>query len=320
MSRRVRVFAGVLAAVTSVVSLGAGGAVGGEVAVAPSVVSVPAVSGQHPVLKRKIAIARFTNISRYGKSLLADSDRDPLAEQAADMLTARLVESGKFMVFERSATEALQREMALAGGRSSSPTGVDAVVIGSVTEFGRKVDGAAGFLNSSLRQTATGTVEVRLVDVRTGQAFFSSKGTGSASTTAKEVAGFGSRAGYDATLNDKAISAAISDLINNLIAKLSERRWSSDVLQVRKGGTVLISGGSAQGLSIGDRFDVETKGEVITSGQSGLPITLPGDHLAQIEIVSFFGDQPENEGAVAKIVDGGLGDHLPKDLIVVERK
>ena len=285
---------------------------------APAAPPAAVAPASHPVLKRKIAIVRFTNISHYGKSFLSDSNDDPLAQQAADMLTARLVETGKFMVFERSATEALQKEMAASGGKSSAPTGVDAVVIGSITEFGRKVDGEAGFLNSSMRQTATATVEVRLVDVRTGQAFFSGRGSGVSSTTAKEVAGFGSRAGYDATLNDKAISAAISDLINNVVAKLEERKWSSDVLQLRPGGGIVISGGPAQGLTVGQHFNLETRGETITSGQTGLPITLPGETVGEIEIVSFFGDQPEAQGAIAKLVRGNLQGVAAKSLVVKE--
>lgn len=289
---------------------------------APTAQTGQVASGPDPapqrVLKRKVAIARFTNISRYGKSLLSDGDRDPLAEQAADMLTARLVESGKFLVFERSAQSQLGQEATNLGAKASAQTGVDAVIIGSVTEFGRKLDGVAGFLNSTIRQTASATVEVRLVDVRTGQAFFSTKGVGNADTTAKEVAGFGGRAGYDATLNDKAISAAISDLINNVVARLSERRWSSDVLQIRK-DTIFISGGPSQGLAVGDRFVVETRGETLVSGQTGLPITLPGEQVAEVELVSFFGDQPTSEGALARITSGSLAGRASKDLVVVEK-
>ncbi|KRA62102.1 curli production assembly protein CsgG [Caulobacter sp. Root656] len=277
--------------------------------------SASAVS--QPLLKRKIAIGRFSNTTRYGKALLLDSEKDPLADQAADMLTARLVDSGKFIVFDRGDLDGLQREQA-AAGLSTKLTGVDTLVVGSVTEFGRKVEGKSGFLNSKMRQTASATVEVRLVDVQTGRAFFSTKGTGSASVEVGEVAGFGSKAGYDSTLNDKAISAAISDLMTNVLQRLQERRWSSDVLQVR-GGQVFISGGPAQGLKIGDRLRLETRGEVLTSAQTGLPIRLPGQSVATLEIVSFFGDDSESEGAVARIVDGqAVGD--PKTFLVVETR
>ncbi|CAN5311364.1 hypothetical protein BH10PSE4_BH10PSE4_17030 [soil metagenome] len=280
--------------------------------VAPS-----AGSSNIAVLKRKIAIGRFSNTTRYGKALLLDAEKDPLADQAADMLTARLVDSGKFIVFDRSDLDGLQREQEAAGA-STKLIGVDALVVGSVTEFGRKVEGKSGFLNSKMRQTASATVEVRLVDVQTGRAFFSTKGTGSASVEVGEVAGFGSKAGYDSTLNDKAISAAISDLMTNVLQRLQERRWYSDVLQVR-GGQVFISGGHTQGLKVGDRLKLEMRGEIFTSAQTGLPIRLPGQLVATLEIISFFGDGSESEGAVTRIVDGqAIGD--PKTFLVVENR
>jgi curli biogenesis system outer membrane secretion channel CsgG len=257
----------------------------------------------HPVLKRKIAIGRFSNSTRYGKALLLDSERDPLADQAADMLTARLVDAGTFLVFERGDLNVLSQEQATTP--NAKLVGVDTLVVGSVTEFGRTVEGKAGFLNSKTRQVATAAVEVRLVDVRTGQAFFSTTGRGTASVEASEVAGFGGRAGYDSRINDKAISAAISDLMTNVIQKLQERRWFTDVLQVN-GRELMMSGGPSQGLKVGDVLSVEVKGRTVVSGQTGLPLTLPGRAVARVQVVSFFGDNPQEEGAVGRIVDGEL--------------
>lgn len=231
------------------------------------------------------------------------------------MLTARLVETGQFMVFERGDVDAVRREQdQSAGGKL---VGVDALIVGSVTEFGRKLEGKAGFLNSKTRQIATATVEVRLVDVSTGQAFFSTSGNGSASVEVGEVAGFGSRAGYDATLNDRAISAAITDLMTNVMQKLQERRWFTDILQVRS-DQVFMSGGRSQGLKAGDILAVELQGETITSGQTGLPIRLPGQQVARVEVVSFFGDGPEGEGTIARITQGQVPGGNLKALRVVE--
>lgn len=293
---------------------------------AASIYGVPAVAQdaivspvqvERPTLKRKVAIGRFSNATRYGKALLLSNEEDPLAKQASDMLTARLVDSGKFIVFERSDVDAIQKEQAV-NGATQKLVGVDALIVGSVTEFGRKVEGQSGFLNSKMRQVASATVEVRLVDVATGHAFFSTKGQGSAVVEAKEIAGFGSQAGYDSTLNDKAISSAISDLMTNVINRLSERRWVSDVLRVSD-NQVLISGGPSQGLKIGDVLRIETIGETLTSGQTGLPITLPGQVLGKVRIVSFFGEDKMSEGAVTTLVEGKItGD--AKTMIVVEDK
>lgn len=272
-----------------------------------------------PTLKRKIAIGRFSNSTRYGKALLLDGEADPLANQAADMLTARLIDSGQFMVFERDDLGAIGKELASTEHVASKLVGVDTLIVGSITEFGRKIEGKAGFLNSQTRQIASATVEVRLVDVRTGQAFFSTSGAGTASVEAGEVAGFGSRAGYDSTLNDKAISAAVSDLITNVMQKLQARRWFTDVLQVR-GDQVFISGGAAQGLKIGDVYLVERRGEVVTSGQTGLPISLPGQVVGRVEVLSFFGDDSAAEGAIARILQGQIAPGDIKSLRVIEAR
>jgi curli biogenesis system outer membrane secretion channel CsgG len=270
-----------------------------------------------PTLKRKIAIGRFSNSTRYGKALLIDGERDPLADQAADMLAARLVDTGQFMVFERGDLGAVAREQG--ASESAKLVGVETLLVGSVTEFGRKVEGKSGFLNSRMRQVASATVEVRLVDVATGQAFFSTSGTGAADVEAGEVAGFGSRAGYDSTLNDRAISAAISDLMTNVVQKLQERPWFTDILQVR-GDQVLMSGGTSQGLKVGDVLVVELQGETMTSGQTGMPIRLPAQEIARVQVLSFFGDSAEAEGTVARVIQGQVRADNLKAIRVVEAR
>ncbi len=281
-----------------------------------TVVSAPAPSV--PILKRKIAVGRFSNATNYGRALLLEGESDPLANQASDMLMARLTDSGKFLVFERGDLQAIQKERTLQSRIPSPLVGVDALIIGSVTEFGRKIEGETGFLSSTKRQSASATVEIRIVDVQTGQAFFSTKGSGTATVEAGEVAGFGSRAGYDATLNDKAISAAVSDLINNVMQKLEERPWHTDILDA-DGSMVTISGGPTQGLKLGDQLRVERPGKTVVSQQTGLPITLPGEQVAQIQVVSFFG-QGTAEGATARVTSGQVTHDQMQDLVVTEAR
>lgn len=252
-------------------------------------------------LKRKIAIGRFSNETRYGRSLLRDSQGDPLGKQALDILTGQLVSTGRFLVFERPDLEQIKKEQRQFGG--GNLIGVDALVLGSITAFGRSEKGKSGFLSSTKIQLARATVNIRLADVRTGQVFFSTNGTGQATTESGEVAGFGSRARYDATLNDKALTAAISETVNQLVTKLEARPWRTDILKV-EGNRVFISGGARQGIKIGDELVVIREGERIKSGQSGLEITLPGQEIARIQINALFGDNETNEGSVAHIIQG----------------
>lgn len=261
---------------------------------------------ERPTLRRRVAVGRFSNATNYGRALLRPGERDPLADQVADMLVSRLVESERFLVFERSDIELIQSEQRIAGDEASELVGVDTLIVGSVTEFGRRTEGQAGFLSSTMRQAVDARVQLRLVDVDSGYAFFSVDGVGSATNEAGEVAGFGSRAGYDGTLNDRAISAAVDDLVNNIIIELQDRPWRTDILDVR-GDQIFIAGGPQTGIGLGDQFDVVLRGETVRSRQTGLPITLPGTVQARIEVTGFFGEGELSEGSIARLVSGTLG-------------
>lgn len=282
-------------------------------AAAQKQVSAPTVK----TLKRKVAIGRFTNETRYGKTFQVDGSNDPLGKQASDMLATRLVSSQKFLVFERPDLEKLKAEQAIL--KDSGLIGVDALILGSVTEFGRGTTGKSGFLSATKVQTARAKVEVRLVDARTGYIFFTTTGTGEASTESGEVAGFGSKADYDGTLNDRAIAAAISDVQNGLINKLEERAWRTDILKL-DGNQIYISGGSRQGLKVGDRLAILQKGETIKSTQTGFDIALPAKVVGQVKVTSLFGENETNEGAVTELISGAAGDTEKNGLYISEIK
>jgi curli biogenesis system outer membrane secretion channel CsgG len=266
--------------------------------------------------KQKVAIIRFTNETNYGKALMTDADFDRLGKQASDMLASRLVKSGNFMVFERSDIKKIQQEQAISGG---GLIGVDTVIVGSVTEFGRSITGKTGFMSSTKMQMAKAKVEIRLVDIKTGQAFFSASGAGEAITESGEIAGYGSRAAYDATLNDRAIAAAITDVIDKLVSTLEEKAWRTDILNIEN-GQVFISGGARQGIKVGDTLKVMSPGQKVKSKQTGMEISLPGKQVATIRVISFFGENENDEGSICEIVSGSIDPSLAAKLYVAEVK
>jgi curli biogenesis system outer membrane secretion channel CsgG len=265
--------------------------------------------------KIKVAVGRFTNESNYGRSLLTDAELDRIGKQASDMLSSRLVQSGQFVVLERTDLNKVLKEQEIAG--DAKLVGSDTLIIGSVTEFGRSVGGKVGFLSSTKVQTAKAKVDIRLVDVKTSHAYFSAIGAGEASTESGEIAGFGSRADYDATLNDRAIGAAISDVIDRLVSKLRERKWRTDILDV-KGEQVFIAGGRHQGIRKGDLLDVMEAGDTVKSRQTGFDVTLPPRKVATLRVVSLFGDTETDEGAVCEVAGGTLPTPLSPKLYVAE--
>ncbi|HQF83515.1 MAG: CsgG/HfaB family protein [Smithellaceae bacterium] len=277
-------------------------------------------AAQIPVVKqykRKIAIARFSNESNYGRSLMTDQDYDRIGKQASDMLAAKLIMSNKFIVLERTDLSKIIKEQAISG--DATLVGVDALIIGSVTEFGRSVAGKVGFLSSTKVQVARAKVEARLVDVKTGHAFFSAAGVGQADTESGEIAGFGSRADYDATLNDRAISAAISDMLDRVVSTLEDRPWKTDILDI-KDAQVFISGGKKQGIQIGDVLQVMQQGTTVRSKQTGFAMNLPPEKIAEIKVSGFFGSDESNEGSICQLISGSINSANIDKIFVEEVK
>lgn len=103
------------------------------------IVETPAsqVQDDGMVLKRKVAIGRFSNETQYAKGIFYDKENDPMGKQALDILSAKLASSGKFILLERSDLSTLLEECQKNGGGAAT-IGADYMIIGSITEFGRK--------------------------------------------------------------------------------------------------------------------------------------------------------------------------------------
>lgn len=270
---------------------------------------------QEPVLKRKVAIARFGNEAQYGKSALFGINNDYNAEkQATDVLSAKLTQSGKFILLERSDLDKINKETTTFNLQSMN-IGADYLIVGSVTEFGRKNVSDTGVFSRSKIQTAYAKVSVRLVDVKTGQIVFAQEGSGEADSEAGSAFGVGKHVGYDSTLNDKAISAAISSVVDGIMQNLLAKPWRSYVLSVENGG-VIIAGGAKQGLKIGDTLSVYGQGKQMKNPQTGMMIELPGSKIADIQVVSQFGSSDTDEGSVCQIINGAISNSSLKDMYV----
>lgn len=270
---------------------------------------------QEPVLKRKVAIARFGNEAQYGKSALFGINNDYNAEkQATDVLSAKLTQSGKFILLERSDLDKINKETTTFNLQSMN-IGADYLIVGSVTEFGRKNISDTGVFSRSKIQTAYAKVSVRLIDVKTGQIVFAQEGSGEADSEAGSAFGVGKHVGYDSTLNDKAISAAISSVVDGIMQNLLAKPWRSYVLSVENGG-VIIAGGANQGLKIGDTLSVYGQGKQMKNPQTGMMIELPGSKIADIQVVSQFGSSDTDEGSVCQIINGAISNSSLKDMYV----
>lgn len=251
---------------------------------------LPVSAQTERTIKRKVAIGRFSNETQYGKGMFYDKENDPMGKQAMDILSSKLASSGKFILLERGDLDVLVAE----SGDKMDKIGADYVILGSITEFGRQTKGKEQVFSTTKSQVVEAGVSVRLVETATGLIVYSDEAKGYAETTTKTTLGLGSTAGYDASLSDKAISAALSQLVDNIINKCMDTPWKSFLLD-GEDGTYIMSGGASQGIKPSDKFIVYKRGKTVTNPQTGMKVELPGTQVGEVTVTSTFGNSVENE-------------------------
>lgn len=285
------------------------------------IIETPATTVQDEgmVLKRKVAIGRFSNETQYAKGVFYDKEKDPMGKQALDILSSKLAASGKFLLLERSDLSSLLEECQK-GGNAAATIGADYMIIGSITEYGRKNTGKNGVFTSQKTQTVEAAVSIRLVDVSTGVIIYSDEAKGSAELTTKTTMGVGGQAGFDATLSDKAISEAIGQLVENIINKCTNSPWKTYFL-FYDSDAILIAGGATQGIKEGMTFNIKTQGKQVKNPQTGIMITLPGKTVGTAKVLMTGGDTPETEYSFVEVTsDEKIDANTMSNYIIEQQK
>ena len=282
---------------------------------------------QEHSLKRKVSIARFSNETQYGQGSLFNNNFQKIGKQAMDILSTKLTKTGKFLMFERPDIEEVTNDLKIRVSDDNSENSTktfkdfnilsDYIIVGSVSEFGRKNTSQTGVFSRTKKQTANAKVNVRLIDVKTGQIIYAEEGSGEAFSEVGTVLGGGSHAGYDSSLNDKALDAAISKLVSNIVENLLDKPWRAYVLEVNS-KEIIMSGGHSQNIRIGDVFVVKKRGRIVKNPQSGLELELPGDEIGKIEVKSFYGKTANDEISFCKLIEGDLSNYKISDIYIEE--
>ena len=228
----------------------------------------PARQVTHKGPKLRVGIVDFVNKSSYGAGRLGTS--------ASDILTTELFKTGAFILVERAQLRQVLGEQSLGqtgvvnaetAAQAGKVLGLNALVTGSISQFGVSTGGADYGVYKQKVQTAKCTVDVRVVDASTGQLLFADSGRGEFEKKAQEVLGMGSRAGYDETLGQEALRSAITKFMDNLVQRLQSVDWSGAVAMV-SGTDVYINAGRDVGLNPGDVLMVQTLGQEIIDPQT----------------------------------------------------
>lgn len=177
-----------------------------------------------------VSVGQFANHSIFQSGVFA-SGSDRLGPQAQTILETSLQEAGCYRVLNRSNMNALKAESGYAG-QAQKIMGARYVITGDVVEFGRKTTGDRqlwGILGHGKTQVAYAKVNISVVDVKTSAVVRSATGAGEYALSNRDVLGFGSTAGYDATLTGKVLSLAIREAVNDLTAAIDNGQWKPEL-------------------------------------------------------------------------------------------
>jgi len=252
--------------------------------------------------KKRVAVVKFQEKSAYG--------RGRLGEAVQDILMTELSKSGLFILVSRGGDLDLvldEQDLGMSGvvkeetgAKSGEVLGLNAIVTGAVSQFGVKQKSATYLIGASKTQTAEAIVDVRVVDATTGQVIFAESGTGVHEESSTQVLGIGGAKGYDETLEGKALRAAVSQFIDNLIQRMEAIPWSGKIAAV-DGGEIAVNAGQKTGLVIGYRLRVFGEGQEVIDPDTKLSLgRKPGREKGEIVVTGFFGE----DAAICRQVGG----------------
>jgi len=250
--------------------------------------------------KRRIGVVEFENKTAYGQHRLG--------QVASDILITELVKSDKFIVVERDKINKIMEEQKFQNsGIVDSQTavklgqilGLEAIVVGAVTEFGVRKEGSDYLLAQSKQQVAEVSVDIRVIDVQTGQIILADSGKGITKSKKASFLGMGTRGGYDETLEGEALRAAIVKFVDNISNQLNKKPWSAMIADAY-GDEVYINAGSNSNIDIGLKLSCYKQGKEIRDPKSNIIIGYREEYIGDFEVIRYCGDS--GDCSVAKAI------------------
>jgi curli biogenesis system outer membrane secretion channel CsgG len=265
-----------------------------------------------------------------------------------DMLVDRLVNDGKYSVIERKALDKILAEQNFSNSDRADPSsaarigkllGVNAIIVGSITQFGRDDKstgvGGGGFgrfgvgLGKVKKSDAKAVVQItaRLVDVNTGEILASAQGLGQSKRSSTSLGGFGAGSGggggglvdmhssnFGATIIGEATNAAVTDVAGKLDAssdKLPTVAIAVDGMVADvNGNTLILNVGKNNGLQVGDVLKVNRTGKEIKDPATGKVLRRVDTPLGQVTITEV--DDTSSEGTYSGTAGVKVGDRVKK--------
>jgi curli biogenesis system outer membrane secretion channel CsgG len=248
-----------------------------------------------------------------------------------------MVKDGTFSVIERKKLDAILQEQNFSNSDRANPTsaakigrvlGVNAIVVGSITQFGLEdkslnVGGIVGRLGGfgggkvgTKEGKATVVIDARLVDVNTGEILAVASGKGSSKRSGLLLGGGGGGGGgygaggidmgssnFQDTILGEATRAAVSDLSTQLISQAGRVEGTTVAIEGlvadATGDTIIINVGKSAGVTLGMKLTVERVTREVKDPASGKVLRKITSPVGEIQITEV-----DDTSAVAKVLSG----------------
>jgi curli biogenesis system outer membrane secretion channel CsgG len=297
--------------------------------------------------KKLVAVLDFDygTVQSYVSSIYG-SNQD-VGKGITDMLVEKLLKDGNYRIIERKALDKILAEQNFSNSDRADPAtaqklarilGVDAIIMGSITKFGRddksKTIGGAGFgprafgIGGVKRNEAKAVcaISARLVDTTTGEILAAVTGEGESKRSGTSLIGGGAGTGgggiggfdtHASNFGQTLLGEAVTDAVNSVGAQLDTKASSlptrkaevSGVVADVSGNTLILNVGSKTGLRVGDKLEISRAVRTVTDPTTHKVLKTITNKIGEATVteidsssatVSFSGSGPAKVGDTAK--------------------
>ena len=287
--------------------------------------------------KIRIAVLDFDYATVHSNVAAIFGSNVDVGKGVTDLLVNQLVMYGSYSLIERRALDKLLAEQnfsnsdradASSAARIGKLLGVDAIIVGSITQFGNETSSTGvGAVGAGLGRLGLGRVNqkaskaivgltARLVNVDTGEilAVAESKGESKRTSTSLAGTGVGLSALGGASVNfgssdfqNTIIGEAVTEAVEAMGVSVVAERGKVAVREVPIEGLVaavvdrqvIVNVGSGAGVKVGDQLTVERVSQEIKDPATGRVIRRLTSTVGTLRVVDV-----DEQSAVAEIVSG----------------
>jgi curli biogenesis system outer membrane secretion channel CsgG len=294
-----------------------------------------------PAQKKRVAVMNFDYATVQGSVQAIFGVNQDIGKGIADLLVDKLVNDGTYSVIERKMLDKIIAEQNMSNSdrfdsnsaaKIGKLLGVDAIIVGSITQFGRddkKTSVGGGALGgitgrfgvggvSKSESKAVVAVTARMINTETAEILASATGRGESQRSGTGLIGAGgSSAGlggggldmrssnFGQTILGEAVHSAVDNTAQQLEAKagsMPTRVVTIDglVADASQDGTLILNVGSSAGVKVGDVLAVKRVGRKITDPATGKVLRSIEDPIGEVTITEV-----DASSAVGKFMGSG---------------